>query len=291
MNAWAQGMIGGSQRTFDPSTRALGPNSYLGLRTFLIMMLLALALHLVLIVVFSLIKPPIVTDIPVRALSFKIGDNDRIAAVAAPVAVQPVAPASPAPVAATEWKAAVPKPKPQPLAEAKPVKQPKVVPITDPEERQTPVENRSVLPPLPTAQQPDTPPAIAQTPQRFIREVGAAPQVVPAGTPASVQGASDGAVAAIRARYEEQISSWIQLHKLYPMAAQGAEGRAVVRMRIDRFGYVRYYAIEQSSGNAVLDQAAIDMVRRANPVPAVPANYPSGTLIEFLIPISFKVPQ
>jgi len=28
-------------------------------------------------------------------------------------------------------------------------------------------------------------------------------------------------------------------------------------------------------------------VRRANPVPAVPADYPAGNLIEFLFPVNF----
>jgi hypothetical protein len=32
------------------------------------------------------------------------------------------------------------------------------------------------------------------------------------------------------------------------------------------------------------------MIRRANPVPAIPADYPAGNLIEFLIPITFEAP-
>lgn len=65
----------------------------------------------------------------------------------------------------------------------------------------------------------------------------------------------------------------------------------MVRMCIDRGGNVRYYAIEQSSGLSIFDDAALDMIRRANPVPAVPVNYPASNLVEFLIPISFKAPQ
>ena len=33
------------------------------------------------------------------------------------------------------------------------------------------------------------------------------------------------------------------------------------------------------------------MIRRANPVPSVPENYPAGSLIEFLIPITFAHPN
>ena len=140
-------------------------------------------------------------------------------------------------------------------------------------------------------------PAIAPSPQRFVREVGAAPNTglgQPTGS-AGGQGTettmTPATLQTIRERYEQQISSWIQQHKVYPAGANGAEGRVIARMRIDRAGYVRYYAIEQSSGNDILDAAAIDMIRRANPVPAVPANYPAGNLIEFLIPITFRVPQ
>ena len=120
------------------------------------------------------------------------------------------------------------------------------------------------------------------SPQHFIREAGS--------TETGNASAAENAQAA-RARYEMEISGWIQKHKLYPPDANGAEGRAVVRMRIDRSGNVRYYGIEEASGNAVLDAAAIDMIRRANPMPVVPSDYPAGSLVEFLIPISFKVPR
>jgi protein TonB len=65
----------------------------------------------------------------------------------------------------------------------------------------------------------------------------------------------------------------------------------VMRVRIDRGGAVRYAALEESSGIDILDAAAIDMIRRANPMPAAPANYPTGDLIEFLIPITFRAPK
>jgi protein TonB len=139
---------------------------------------------------------------------------------------------------------------------------------------------------------------MAPSPQQYVREVGAAPAnpvqaAIPsatAGGTASQEGTISPEVRAIRDRYEQQISAWIQQHKYYPAAASGREGRAIIRMRIDRSGYVRYYAIEQSAGVQALDTAAVDMIRRANPVPAVPANYPAGNLVEFLIPITFKAP-
>ncbi len=89
--------------------------------------------------------------------------------------------------------------------------------------------------------------------------------------------------------YEQLISLWIQKFKIYPAEArsQGMQGETVVRIRIDRQGNIRYYVLEHSTGYQVLDRAAIDMIRRANPVPAVPADYPKGDLMEFLIPVGF----
>ncbi|MBY0406569.1 MAG: energy transducer TonB, partial [Rickettsiales bacterium] len=97
--------------------------------------------------------------------------------------------------------------------------------------------------------------------------------------------------AELMSRYEQLISLWIEKFKQYPMEArmQGLQGETVVRIRIDRKGNIRYYILENSTGHQELDRAAIEMVRRANPVPAVPNDYPRGDLIEFLIPVNFHL--
>jgi protein TonB len=107
----------------------------------------------------------------------------------------------------------------------------------------------------------------------------------------SVMGNSTAKEAEMMSRYEQLISLWIEKFKKYPDEArsQGMQGETVVRIRIDRQGTVRYYILERSTGHQVLDKAAIDMVKRANPVPAVPNDYPQGDLIEFLIPVNFHL--
>ncbi|MES2985140.1 MAG: TonB family protein [Pseudomonadota bacterium] len=275
-----QGLLGRKRAALTPSASALGPNVYLSEQDFLKMLGAALAVHLVIFVIAGLFPDEKVTNIPVRALSFKLGDQDRPPAygnapervIAAPVMTatnadmwQPsreIAPVIPAPL------------KPMVAPAPRPAKQAKVYTVTDPV-------------PHPVA------PAVAPSPQQYVREVGApSPQMVAAlaGVPDGVPG-SEATTQAVRARYEQEISSWILRHKYYPAAASGREGRAVVRVRIDRAGNVRYYAIEVSTGTAALDAAALDMIRRANPVPAVPPTYPEGNLVEFLIPISFTAPQ
>jgi len=293
----AAGMMGGERESLSPTLTALGPNTYLNDRDFLKMLGAAFVLHLVVIGIASLFPNKEVTNIPVRALSFKLGDQDRIAAYAPAPVPAAAAPAIAAPVMqATNERIAPQREPPKPV----PVKPAKIEPAPMPKP-QPHVQKPARLEPLPEEKpQPfiPLPPAIAPQPQQYVREVGQP-------TPAAVAGVPTGAVGGqgpvntqteatsreIRARYEQEISSWIQRHKLYPASAGGVAGRVVIRMRIDRGGIVRYYALEESSGTQALDAAALDMIRRANPVPAAPVNYPAGTLIEFLIPINFQAPQ
>lgn len=323
IRALRQGLMGHGQQSLQAPNAALGPNRYLTELDFAKMLAAAFLAHAIIFAIAGLFPHTEVTNIPVRALSFKLGDQDRVAALGASgVGVQMNQPvAAPVMHASTEsWRAspnhqspAVPAPL-RPIAKPVPrydtFKAPKIVPVPTEAPRQPPVENvaapapapAAVMAPLPSAASNNLPnpallnqPAIAPTPQQYVREVGAA-NAAPLGAAAGVptgQGAlntTTDPVQQIRERYEQQISSWIQLHKIYPASAGGREGRVVVRMRIDRAGTVRYYAIEQSSGIDAIDVAAIDMIRRANPVPAVPENYPAGALIEFLIPITFHAP-
>ena len=348
----AQGMLGRGRTALAPSALAVGPNTYLSQGDFLKMMGVAFSAHMIIFIIASMVPQEKVVTIPVRALSFKLGDGDRVSAVGmtmnaapAPVAAPAMkatsgaetwratpnspAPKVPAPLRPIARPAAAPHPQPAPV----PVKAPKLVPVEQPVvvQRQMPAENKEAAQPVPAtpaptpaaapvpeptpapqAQQaaPAAPPAPAATPpvetlppsnlpstaaltqssnagpQQYVREAG-----VPVAELTKTGGGTSESPQEIRERYEQQISGWVGRHKLYPPEAHGREGRVVVRMRIDRTGYVRYYAIEQSSGNAPIDAAAIDMVRRANPMPAVPENYPSGSLIEFLIPITFHAPR
>lgn len=285
-----QGLLGVRQITLAPSMAALGRNRYLQQNDFLKMLGVAMLLHAIVIGIATAWPDEKVTDIPVRSLSFKIGAGERIRPlnVGTPVAPQPI---QMTPAAPMRWSAPAPdKPKPQP------VKQAKVIPITPQPQRQVPMQNpvpQPVAQPAPTSNAlPNTniltsQVAVAASPQRFIREtpthstsLGQQPQGATAAEEAQ----------AVRERYEQEISGWIQKHRLPNMVSGSRKVRAVVRVRIDRSGYVRYYALEQSTGNGAIDAAAVDMIRRANPMPAVPSSYPAGNLIEFLIPILFLVP-
>lgn len=301
-----QGMLGRALETLAPSMTAVGPNTYLTRNDFFKMLGFAFGAHVLVFGIASLFPHEEVTNIPVRALSFKLGDEDRVAAYGAPTGVG----VSTAPIAAPVMRAMahepervapvaapVPAPVAKPVVPPKPVKAAKIAPIPKP----VPVPVKPAYTPSISA------PAIAATPQQYVREVGQANALAPLPTTQNPvgYGARDGAIGGqgtvttqtektareIRQRYEQQISSWIERHKLYPAEAAGRSGRVTIRMRIDRAGTIRYYAIEQSSGVQAIDAAAVDMIRRANPVPAVPENYSSDNSLEFLIPINFQPPQ
>ena len=124
-------------------------------------------------------------------------------------------------------------------------------------------------------------------PKQYVRETNK-PHSVGQG---SVLGDSTSIDAEILARYEQLISKWIQRHKEYPAEAKraGIGGEAVVRIRIDRNGEILLSRLERPTGHRMLDDAVLEMIRRANPIPRVPENYPAGNLFEFLIPVSFKL--
>ncbi len=104
-------------------------------------------------------------------------------------------------------------------------------------------------------------------------------------------GNSTEADAEVMARYEQLISLWIEKHRIYPQQARemGLQGEAVIRIRIDRAGNIHQISLHKSAGDPLLDRAALQMAQKANPVPAVPENYPAGEAFEFLVPVSFKL--
>lgn len=321
------GTLAGAPMTLAPSLRGIGPNTYLAMSHFWAMLGAAMIVHLFVLAVYSMLPEEKVTAIPVRALSFKLGPQENMAAYGLQMALertlpaetaapQPVAeanpvpaPVSPAAVRANEWRAAPVLPKTAP----KTVKIPQEKSVPEPERRQRPAENlatqvpqpQTLLVPPPAATQQ---PAIAPAPQRYVRETGL-PSLTPItggegrgytglGTQYGSMGGSGTQtvlnkqqVDAARLRYTQQISAWVERHIYYPAEAKGDSGRVIVRIRLDRQGYLRYFAIERSSGNAYFDRTAIDVVRRADPFPAPSPDYPSENLNEFTFPVDFAPPR
>jgi TonB family protein len=89
------------------------------------------------------------------------------------------------------------------------------------------------------------------------------------------------------------IASWQQslvarLAKMqrYPAQARGVQGVVNLAFTIDRHGGVVSSRIVKSSGSAVLDAEALDLIKRAAPLPPPPADIPDSDL-SFVVPIRF----
>lgn len=107
----------------------------------------------------------------------------------------------------------------------------------------------------------------------------------------SAIGNSNLADAEVESRYTQTLSLWLNRYKVYPVEARsaGTGGTVMLRIRINRQGRIMRYYLERSSGHKILDNAISAMVNAANPVPAVPPNYPDPRpYLEFLVPIHFK---
>lgn len=179
-------------------------------------------------------------------------------------------------------------PAPQPEAA---VSEPQPVPA-EPEVVKAPAEPVPVAKPKSAPKKPERPRAVASVAPPVIQS---APVTAPGGTGEGGHGDAARASApawapTARVRYEELLFAWMNRHKEYPMLAQrrGLEGRGSLRVRIGRDGRVLERALVTSTGQPVLDQAALDMVRRASPFPAVPEGY-AGPSFEFVAPIEYRL--
>lgn len=94
---------------------------------------------------------------------------------------------------------------------------------------------------------------------------------------------------AVSAAYQAGLAAWFEHHKRYPESARarGAEGRGLLRMRVDRSGRLLDYALVQSTGQPDLD-ASIDQMMRGAVLPP----FPPGMTLDILtvtVPVRFHI--
>ncbi|MBX3567674.1 MAG: TonB family protein [Rhizobiaceae bacterium] len=164
--------------------------------------------------------------------------------------------------------AALPEPKPvvEEVPEPKPVKKAQAKPA-----RKKPVEKRA---------------AKAEAAEK-TQEPKAAKA---AKSESSVKSSASRAPTVSPARWQSRVIAWINRHKRYPSAskARGDQGQVQVNFAINASGVVVSASIGRSSGDAALDKAALDMVRRASPVPAPPPEI-ARSRIQLALPVQFSL--
>ena len=93
-----------------------------------------------------------------------------------------------------------------------------------------------------------------------------------------------------RISYVARVSARLNRFKSYPEASRnaGQEGTVVLSLTINRDGTVRAVGIGNSAGFDPLDEAALEMVNRAQPFPAFPVRL-TEPYLRFSIPVSFTI--
>jgi protein TonB len=110
-----------------------------------------------------------------------------------------------------------------------------------------------------------------------------------ARTAGGVSAAAAQSAAAAMANWQRRLSAHLEARKRYPAeAAAGNErGVAYVRFSLDRQGRVLASGLARSSGSAALDRETLDLVRRAQPMPAPPAE-DKRSRFDIAVPIHFN---
>jgi protein TonB len=93
-----------------------------------------------------------------------------------------------------------------------------------------------------------------------------------------------------KAKWQRELVAHLGRFKTYPAASRDRRetGEIMLRFDLDRSGGVSNAAISRSSGHARLDGAALDLLKRAAPLPPPPNSVP-GTKIELVVPVKFQL--
>jgi protein TonB len=149
-------------------------------------------------------------------------------------------------------------------------------------------------PPEPKRQQVEKPAPRKPDPDRKPRATQTtAPAAAPAQEPlaaAPPPGSAREPSPDVVRRWQSTLVAHLQRHKRYPPAARrdNEEGVTYLRFAMDRNGTVLLKRIERASGHRALDQETLDLVERAQPLPAPPADMP-GERFEFVVPVQFHL--
>jgi periplasmic protein TonB len=92
----------------------------------------------------------------------------------------------------------------------------------------------------------------------------------------------------MRATWQKELMAHLDKHKRYPADRVLKSAEIMVGFVLDRMGHVLSTSIIKGSGDPAFDAAAIDMVRRSDPVPAPPPLIADEGL-NFTLPVIFKV--
>ncbi|MCG6577316.1 energy transducer TonB [Pseudomonas sp. AF32] len=213
-------------------------------------------------------RPPI--ELPPQAMMVELAPVPAPPPPAPPKVVTPPKPPEPVEELPLPKLAEAPKPE---IAIPKPVK-PKPKPQPP---KPKPVEEKKPEPPKeqPSEQKPsDSQPTQAPT------EKSAQP--APGPSPAQL---------AAKASWQGTLLAHLGKYKNYPASARarGKEGLNRLRFVVDAEGNVLSFELVGKSGNADLDRATLEMIRKAQPLPKPPADMLTNGSIEIVAPFVYSI--
>lgn len=211
------------------------------------------------------------------------------AAMPAPAMMLELAPLPEAPTPAP------PQPEPEPEPEPE-IEQPKLVEAPEPEIElpppPPPKPKPKPKPPKPKKPEPKPEPEPVPEEPKPAEELPPAQPSQQARAPenAATQSASSQAAQG-QPSWESLLLGHLNRHKRYPHDARqrGQEGTVKVRMVIDSQGRVLDHQVLAGSGSRSLDRATLQMIRRAQPLPAPPAELLKNGSLEVIAPFVYSL--
>ena len=115
-----------------------------------------------------------------------------------------------------------------------------------------------------------------------------APLTAPMAAPAQAE--PQKATGETRDSFLGRLVAQLNRFKQYPRSAARAhiEGVVMLHFVMDADGKVQSFEIAKSSGRPVLDNEALALIQRAQPLPPLPADFPTRTL-DAVVPIEFSL--
>lgn len=230
-------------------------------------LLLVLAVHAIAIIVALRWSAPEAIELPPSAMMVELAPLPE-SAPPPPEVVPPPQPPTPVEELPLPKLAEAPTPE---IAIPKPVIKPKAKPqLPKPQKKpeppkEKPVEEKPVV----------TPPSTEQ-----------AAKPAPTPQPASMPSISNAVP-----NWKSELQLHLAKYKRYPEDARrrGAQGTVRLRFVVEANGNVRSFSLEGTSGNAALDRATLEMIRRAQPLPKPPAEALTNGTVEILAPFDYSL--
>ncbi|WP_278391361.1 TonB family protein [Sphingobium yanoikuyae] len=157
------------------------------------------------------------------------------------------------------------------------------------EKQEAKPEPKRELLPIPLIQLPTTASVKADM-QRPVEIVDPGPSVPETTAPKSIPAPTVNRLANdAKPNWEGLVLAHLEHFRRYPARARAArqQGVTIIRFTMNRAGMVLSSAIAKKSGSFDLDQAALDTLQRAQPLPAIPVDRPD--VVELTIPVEFNL--